>query len=147
MKEAEFSKKLRRALRSSGFTVWPVETGSTGVGFPDLLAVGHGMAAFIEVKSRPTMTVAQARRNSSLLGPGQKQFAREYCLGTGGRFVAVAVYCKDGLAFLRAAGDGTLGHSESWGHDAGLKDRERLVSAIRTICNGETEGGTAPYEG
>ena len=151
MKEAEFSKKLRRALKASGFTVWPIETGSTSVGFPDLLAVGEGMAAFIEVKSRPSMTVRQVCRDSNLLGPGQKQFAREYNIGTCGvgtvgRFVAVAVYCKDGILFMRVKRDGTLEHSMSWGHDVGLKDRDRLAHAIYYTFNGGIEGGCVPYE-
>lgn len=135
MKERDFSRKLRKALKAAGFSVWPVETGGTAVGFPDLFVAGNGLAAFIEVKSRPSMTVEQAAACPDLLGPGQRQFAKEYSIGTtgagsGGRHVVVAVCCEDALLFLRLKKDGELEHVDSWGHDAGLKDRERLAHAI-----------------
>ena len=139
MKEREFSLKLRKALKAGGFSVWPVETGGTAVGFPDLLAAGHGMAVFIEVKSRPAKTVSQVASDQDLLGPGQRQFAKEYCAGTGGSHVAVAVCCEDGLLFLRVGRDGTLEPVGSWEHDIGLKDRERLAGAIRRAYFGGEE--------
>lgn len=114
MKEREFSHKLRKALRAEGFSVRPIETGGTTVGFPDLFVVGLGAATFIEVKSRPGMAVKEVVDDiDSLLGPGQKQFAREFAVGTTprygeGRHCVVFVYCSDGILVLRVDREGEL---------------------------------------
>lgn len=114
MKERDFSRKLRKALRAEGFSVRPVETGGTNVGFPDLFVAGSGIATFIEVKSRPGMTIAEVQQASGdLLGPGQRQFAREFAAGTAsghgdGRHCLVAASCSDGFLTMRVDRDGSL---------------------------------------
>ena len=144
MKEREFSKELRRALRKAGFVVWPIETGSTGVGVPDLFVVGNGAATFIEVKSRMNQTVDKAADDSALLRPGQKQFAREFASGTRsqqfpmGLRSLVAVCCKDGLLFQSVGEDGErLVVAQCLWEERGLKVPSWLGSVIVSGYLGE----------
>ena len=137
VKEREFSKELRRTLRKAGFRVWPIETGGTGVGVPDLFIVGNGAATFIEVKSRMNQTVDKAATDPALLRPGQKQFAREFASGTKSQIFPmglrslVAVCCKDGLLFQSIGEDGErLGVAWCSWEERGLKSPSWLGSVI-----------------
>lgn len=144
MKEREFSKELRRALRKAGFVVWPIETGGTSVGVPDLFVAGNGAATFIEVKSRMNQTVERAATDPTLLRPGQKQFAREFARGTKstifpiGLRCMVAVCCKDGLLFQSVDEEGDrLGVAWCAWEERGLKSPAWLGTVIVTGYLGE----------
>ena len=137
MKEREFSKELRRALRKAGFVVWPIETGGTGVGVPDLFVVGNGAATFIEVKSRMNQSTDKAATDPQLLRPGQLQFAREFASGTKSQLFPmglrslVAVCCKDGLLFQSINEDGErLEVAQCSWEERGLRVPSWLESAI-----------------
>ena len=151
MKERDFSRKLRNALRSEGFSVRPVETGGTNVGFPDLFVTGHGVATFIEVKSRPAMTVAEVNADSdSLLGPGQRQFAREFAVGTSegnneGKRCLVIACCSDGVLAMSVDTSGSL--QEVCVHDIDDMPCSRWITGAvvsgyygETICEEDSNG-------
>ena len=118
MKELEFSRKVRQALRREGFLVQPIETGGTGSGVPDLFVCGHGVACFLEMKSFPSLSLRKAAQ-SSIEGPGQKAFLTCFCKGTMVRGGACEVVrhsflmcsCADGAALFRY----------------GLKDKETVL--------------------
>ena len=135
MKEREFSRRLRKALRAEGFSVRPVETGGTNVGFPDLFIAGLGAATFIEVKSRPGMAVAEVVAVAdALLGPGQKQFAREFAVGTATRqgnerHCLAFVYCSDGVLVMRVDLYGNLQVVASCKHEEEPLSRPDWVGA------------------
>ena len=153
MKERDFSRKLRKVLRAEGFSVRSVETGGTGAGFPDLFVVGLGAATFIEVKSRPGMAVAEAvDAADSLLGPGQKQFAREFAVGTAtrygdGRHCLVFACCSDGVLVMRVDVSGNLQVVTACKHeDEPLSRPDWAGAAVIAGYLGETmPAGAASY--
>ena len=66
--EARISRDIQTLLRTAGFAVWSTEQGyrqerggtRTTAGFPDLVALGHGLCLFIEVKGpKGVLTFAQ----------------------------------------------------------------------------------------
>lgn len=153
MKESDFSRKLRKALRAEGFSARPVETGGTNVGFPDLFVVGLGVATFIEVKSRPGMAVAKAvDAADTLLGPGQRQFAREFAVGTSPRYgdakhCLAFVHCKDGVLVMRVDICGNLQVVTACRHeDEPLSRPDWVGAAVIAGYLGETlPAGAANY--
>lgn len=153
MKERKFSHKLRKILRAEGFSVWPIETGGTTVGFPDLFIVGLGVATFIEVKSRSESAVVEVvQAADKLLGPGQKQFAREFAIGTTprygeGRHCLVFVYCSDGILVLRVDRDGSLPVAAACKHEDEPLSRPGWVGAAVLIGHlGDTLPASMPNE-
>lgn len=75
--EKDFSQRVRNALKGASCQVYPVETGGTVVGFPDLVVVLPSGATFVELKSRlsePMMVVV----DKPIEGAGQRAFARGF---------------------------------------------------------------------
>ena len=132
--ENEFSKRVRRALRQAGCAVYPVETGGTVSGFPDLVVSHKGGASFVELKSRRSMLVRQLA-DKALEGPGQRTFARQLfrktAYRTGGFSVSkrsfLLVECMDGVALMAEEESGAY-LAACW---EGLPSGEDLRDALR----------------
>lgn len=85
--EAEASRAIQRDLKTMGFAVWSTEQGyrkerggtRTTAGFPDLVALGHGVVLFIEVK-------APGKAKDSSLSDAQKLFRHE-CQQNGQHYI------------------------------------------------------------
>ena len=107
MSERDFGRRARAALRRAGCLVYPVETGSTAVGFPDLVVVHEGGASFVELKCRPGMMLSRIAE-SPVEGKGQKSFASGFSKRSAFRLQGVTVSfnsfllaeCMDGVALL-----------------------------------------------
>lgn len=119
MNEKYFSNKVRKALREEGFSVWPIETGTTATGIPDLLVMGNGVVTFIEIKSRPQLTLEGVERvveKGNLLGAGQKVFGQYFAWGSTKedesgkemRHTFVLVSCKEGSVLFKIERTGGL---------------------------------------
>ena len=85
--ERDLSKRVRESLRLAGCACYPVETGGTSVGFPDLVVLHKGGASFVELKSRPGVMLSSLA-SRPLEGPGQKAFAR--------RLASLSSFCSQG---------------------------------------------------
>ncbi len=105
--ENEFSKRVRAALRKAGCAIYPVETGGTAKGFPDLVVLHEGGPSLVELKCRPN-TLLSRLGSAKLEGPGQGAFARvmarKCCVAAGAvRITArsfLLVECMDGVALM-----------------------------------------------
>lgn len=110
--EREFSKAVRAALKSAGCSSYPVETGGTVVGFPDLVVLCEGGACFVELKCRPSLPLGRLD-GAAEAGPGQRSFAgnvaRRTAVMSDGFSVMersfMLVECMDGVALLVMEGD------------------------------------------
>lgn len=105
--ERDFSRRVRDCLKKAGLACYPVETGETCGGFPDLVVMHEGGPSFVELKSRtgiPVMGIAGRK----IEGPGQRSFARRLArqcsyevAGTiAGRRSFLLVECMDGVALV-----------------------------------------------
>ena len=105
--EKDFSRRVSAALKQAGCAVYPVETGSTGSGFPDLVVVHKGGASFVELKRRGGILL-RCLAESPIEGPGQKSFARRLArqsrVSSGGVSLGersfLLVECMDGVALM-----------------------------------------------
>lgn len=105
--EAVFGRRVRAALKGCGCRCYPIETGSTAVGVPDLLVVHKGGVALVELKSRRGMMMAMLS-DSRQDGPGQLSFAlgvaRVTSFRAGGVIVSrhsfTLVECMDGVGLI-----------------------------------------------
>ena len=132
--EKEFSKRARGALKRAGCAVYPVETGATGVGFPDLVVLHEGGASFVELKCRPSIVLARLS-GAGIEGPGQRAFSRQLARRSAIRRQGirisersfVLVECMDGVALL--AGEESCHYlAACW---EGLPSGEDLRDALR----------------
>lgn len=137
--EREFGKRVRAALKQAGCACYPVETGGTASGFPDLAVVHKGGASFVELKSRPG-TMLSRLADKSLEGPAQKAFgkvmARRTAFAHGGCSISersfLLVECMDGVALMVEEEAGAY-LAACW---EGLPSGEDLRDALRAwrIC-------------
>lgn len=105
--ESEFGKRARRALKQAGCAAYPVETGSTASGFPDLAVLHKGGVSLVELKSRPRLPLGSLA-DAEVEGPGQRAFARQLfrrsamqCRGVSASERSfLLVECMDGVALL-----------------------------------------------
>lgn len=139
--ERAFSGRTRQALKSAGVPCYPVETGGTAVGFPDLVLLGQGGPSLVELKSRKGMPMALAVA-SSLEGPGQKAFARDLSRRSAfmiGQVIVTShsfllVECMDGVALLvEEEKENFL--AASWEDMPSGADLRDAVRAWRTRCS------------
>ena len=137
--EKDFSRRVRASLKQSGCTCYPVETGGTASGFPDLVVVHKGGASFVELKSRRSVLIRQLA-DKSLEGPGQRAFGKVMAKRTafthGGCSVSersfLLVECMDGVALMVEEEAGTY-LAGCW---EGSPSGEDLCDALRAwrIC-------------
>ena len=144
-KEREFSERTRRALKGAGCRCYPVETGGTATGFPDIVVVGQGGASFVELKSRLSMPLASVV-SAPLEGQGQKAFARglvRRSAFTRGQVVVTShsfllVECMDGVVLLVEEGKGTHPAASWEGMPSGVDLRD-AIRAWRVRCSPSRE--------
>ena len=106
-KESDFSRRVRKTIKSSGGQCYPIESGNTGVGLPDLLVLHEGGPSLVELKSRPAMLLSRLA-DTRLEGPGQRAFAkvmaRKCSVSVHGARVYersfLLVECMDGVALF-----------------------------------------------
>ena len=137
--ERDFSKRVRAALKQAGCACYPVETGGTASGFPDLVVVHKGGASFVELKSRPS-TLVRRLADKGIEGPGQRAFgkvmARRTAFAQGGCSVSERSFllaeCMDGVALMVEEEAGTY-LAACW---EGLPSGEDLRDALMAwrIC-------------
>lgn len=132
--ENEFSKRVRAALKKAGCAVYPVETGGTAAGFPDLVVLHEGGASFVELKCRPN-TLLSKLSSIKAEGPGQRTFARQVFKRTAYKVEKFSVSersfllveCMDGVALMAEEESGAY-LAACW---EGLPSGEDLRDAIR----------------
>ena len=132
--ESEFGKRARRALKQAGCAVYPVETGATASGFPDLAVVHKGGISLVELKSRRNLLLANLA-SALAEGPGQRAFARQLfrrsavcCRGASvSERPFLLVECMDGVALM--AGEETRPYLAACWED--LPSGEDLRDALR----------------
>lgn len=95
--EQAFSKALCARLKKEGFMVQRMETHGTGVGVPDIYAVGHGFAVWLELKVHETNSIFMNKVKVPWR-PGQQAWHLDYrshmhCT----RCVLTLMSCKDGV--------------------------------------------------
>lgn len=137
-KERDFSARVREAVKGAGKACYPVETGGTVAGFPDLVVVQEGGASFVELKCRPKLPVSRAA-DSDLEGPGQRAFARRLAQSSRHEALSCVVSarplllaeCMDGVALLAEERGGRF-IAACWESFPGGDDLLRAIRAWRT---------------
>ena len=95
--EQAFSKALCARLKKEGFMTQRMETHGTGVGVPDIYAVGHGFAVWLELKVHETNSIFMNKVKVPWR-PGQQAWHLAYqshmhCK----HYVLTLMSCKDGV--------------------------------------------------
>lgn len=133
-KERDFSLRVREAVKGAGRACYPVETGGTAVGFPDLVVLQEGGASFVELKCRPKLPLSRAAE-ADIEGPGQRAFARKLaqssrheaqsCVVSARAFLIAE--CMDGIALLAEERTGRF-LASCW---ESFPDGDDLLNALR----------------
>lgn len=144
-KEKIFSQKVRQALKGAGCQCYPVETGQTVVGFPDLAVIGAGGVSFVELKSLPSVMLAEVV-SKGREGPGQKAFARSLIKKSSyiwdGAVITshsfLLAECMDGIALLVEEVEGSY-PAACWEEMPSGVDLRDALRAWRIRCSPSRE--------
>lgn len=96
--ESSFSKAFIKAAKKYFTFVQCIETGSTGVGVPDIYAIGNGGEQWFELKNAPKQSITQKVFTVDWR-KGQQNWARLYKKACNKPVITV-IACKDGFIFI-----------------------------------------------